>query len=45
MKGLKPDQRDDDRAVEQAVGRALKRAAQRIWDRRPAVETLVTRVS
>ncbi len=40
---LKGDARDDDRAVEQAVGRALKRSAQRIWDRRPAVETLVTR--
>ena len=44
VQALKPDARNDDRAVEQAVGRALKRAAQRIWDRRPAVETLVTRL-
>ena len=34
----------DDRAIEQAVGRTLKRASQRIWSRRPAVETLVVRL-
>ncbi len=37
--------RDDDRLVEQAVARTLKKSAQRIWERRPVVETLVTRLS
>ena len=36
--------RDDDERVEQAVGRALKKLSQRIWSRRPVVETLVVRV-
>ena len=44
VKALKPADRDDDRAVEQAVAKVLKRAAQRIWDRRPIVETIVTRL-
>jgi ribonuclease J len=35
---------DDDEKVEQAVSRALKKLSQRIWSRRPVVETLVVRV-
>jgi ribonuclease J len=38
------DRREDDDAVEAAVARTLKKASQRIWDRRPIVETLVLRV-
>ena len=34
----------DDRAIEQAVGRTLKRASQRIWERRPVVQTTVVRL-
>jgi len=34
----------DDVALEQALGRTLKKASQRIWDRRPVVETVVIRV-
>jgi ribonuclease J len=41
---LSADQRDTDEAVETAVSRALKRASQRIWGRRPVVETTVLRV-
>jgi ribonuclease J len=44
LKGLNGQARDDDQAVEQAVARVLKRAAQRIWDRRPVVEVIVTRL-
>jgi ribonuclease J len=36
--------RDDDRAVEAALSRALKKAAFRIWKRRPVVEATVLRV-
>ena len=41
---LAADARADDVAVRKAVARALKRSSQRIWDRRPVVETLVTRL-
>ena len=44
IKRLDGGDRDDDHAVEQAVGRTLKKSAQRIWDRRPVVETVVVRV-
>jgi ribonuclease J len=44
LKRLDKDARDDDERVEQAVGRALKKLSQRIWSRRPVVETLVVRV-
>ena len=44
MKRLDKDDRDDDDRVEQVVGRALKKLSQRIWNRRPVVETLVVRV-
>jgi ribonuclease J len=36
--------RSDDRSVQQAVGRTLKKTAQRIWERRPVVETVVVRL-
>ena len=44
IKRLSGEERDSDDAVEAAIGRALKRASQRIWDRRPIVETTVLRV-
>src|SRR5579863_6446170 len=44
LKKLSNDDRDDDHAVEQALSRAIKRAAFRIWERRPVVETTVLRV-
>ena len=44
LKRLDKDGRDDDERVEQAVSRALKKLSQRIWSRRPVVETLVVRV-
>ncbi|HEX8568761.1 MAG TPA: ribonuclease J [Caulobacteraceae bacterium] len=36
--------KSDDLALEQALNRTLKKASQRIWDRRPMVETVVLRV-
>lgn len=36
--------RDEDQAVEQALSRAVKKASQRVWGRRPVVETTVLRV-
>ena len=44
MKRLKGDERDDDHAVETALSRAVKKAAFRIWKRRPVVETTVLRL-
>jgi ribonuclease J len=44
LKALKGEERDDDEAVETALARALKRASQQIWDRRPVVEVTVLRV-
>ncbi len=44
VEDLSVDDRGDDMAVRKAVGRALKRTSQRIWSRRPVVETLVTRL-
>jgi ribonuclease J len=41
---LSADDRDDDHAVEAALSRAAKKAAFRIWKRRPVVETTVLRV-
>jgi ribonuclease J len=41
---LSGDDRDDDAAVEAAISRALKKAAFRIWKRRPVVEATVLRV-
>jgi ribonuclease J len=44
LKKLSGSERDDDHQVEQAISRAVKRAAFRIWERRPVVETTVLRV-
>jgi ribonuclease J len=41
---LNPAERDDDAAVEAALSRALKKAAFRVWKRRPVVEATVLRV-
>jgi ribonuclease J len=44
IKKLSNEQRQEDGSVEAAVARTLKKASQRIWERRPVVETLVVRV-
>jgi len=44
LKRLSADDREIDATVEQALSRAVKRAAFRIWERRPVVETTVLRV-
>ena len=41
---LSGDDRDMDETVETALSRAVKKASQRIWGRRPVVETTVLRV-
>ena len=41
---LSGDDRDRDDSVETAISRAVKKASQRIWGRRPLVETTVLRV-
>jgi ribonuclease J len=44
LKKLSGADREDDQAVEQALSRAVKKAAFRIWARRPVVEATVLRV-
>ena len=44
LKKLSSEQRDDDDEVETAISRAVKKAAYRIWERRPVVETTVLRI-
>jgi ribonuclease J len=44
VNSLKGSAKEDDEQVEQAISRALKKASQRIWDRRPVVEVTVLRV-
>jgi ribonuclease J len=44
LKRLSGPDRDDDETVELTLSRALKKAAYRIWERRPVVETTVLRV-
>jgi ribonuclease J len=44
LKKLSAGDREDDERVEQALSRAVKKAAYRIWERRPVVETTVLRV-
>ncbi|HEY1752734.1 MAG TPA: ribonuclease J [Caulobacteraceae bacterium] len=44
LKRLSAGDREDDARVEQALSRAVKKAAYRIWERRPVVETTVLRV-
>jgi ribonuclease J len=41
---LDRDDRFDDHKVEATVARVLKKASQRVWERRPVVETLVVRL-
>lgn len=44
MDRLKGNERDDDEAIEKAISRAVKKASQRVWGRRPVVETTVLRI-
>jgi ribonuclease J len=44
IKRLDPGMRESDDTVQQAVARVLKKSAQRIWERRPVVETVIVRV-
>ena len=44
VEDLSAEDRQDDYAVRRAGARTLKKASQRIWSRRPVVETLVTRL-
>ncbi len=44
LQKLAPEERDDDDAVETCLSRAVKKAAYRIWERRPVVETTVLRL-
>ncbi len=41
---LKGPALEDEMVIEQAVSRALKKASQQIWDRRPIVETVILRM-
>ena len=41
---LKGEALQDEMVIEQAVSRALKKASQQIWDRRPIVETVILRL-
>jgi ribonuclease J len=44
LKKLDGAAKDADDQVETAVSRAIKKASQRIWERRPIVETTVLRI-
>ena len=44
IKKLKGEDRDDDDTVQAAIKRVVKKASQRIWDRRPVVEVTVLRI-
>jgi ribonuclease J len=44
LRRLSGDDRDDDASVESALSRVVKKAAFRIWERRPVVETTILRV-
>ena len=44
LDGLDRSSRGDDEAVRTLVSRRVKKACQRIWDRRPIVETVVLRI-
>ena len=41
---LKGEDRELDETIETAISRAVKKASQRIWGRRPVVETTVLRI-
>ena len=44
VRRLDGEQREIDAEVEAAISRALKKAAQRIWGRRPLVQTTLLRL-
>jgi ribonuclease J len=44
FKRLSGDNREIDEAIESAISRAVKKAAFRIWERKPVVETTVLRI-
>ncbi|HCT26013.1 MAG TPA: MBL fold metallo-hydrolase, partial [Stenotrophomonas sp.] len=44
FKRLNGDDREIDEAIESAISRAVKKAAFRIWERKPVVETTVLRI-
>ena len=44
LERLKGDDREMDETIETAMSRAVKKASQRIWGRRPVVETTVLRI-
>lgn len=44
LKRIKGNDLDMDEAIEKAISRGVKKASQRIWGRRPVVETTVLRV-
>jgi ribonuclease J len=44
LKRLKGDDLELDEAIETAMSRAVKKASQRLWGRRPVVETTVLRI-
>jgi len=44
VRGLKGDALADEIVIEQAVARTLKKASQKVWGRRPIVETVVLRL-
>jgi len=44
IKRLKGDESEFDDGIEKAISRAVKKASQRIWGRRPVVETTVLRI-
>ncbi|MFN9849116.1 MAG: ribonuclease J [Alphaproteobacteria bacterium] len=44
LKRIKGDELEQDELIEKAISRGVKKASQRIWGRRPVVETTVLRV-
>ncbi len=44
LKRLKGDEMELDESIEKAISRGVKKASQRIWGRRPVVETTVLRI-
>ena len=44
LKRIKGDELEQDELIEKAISRCVKKASQRIWGRRPVVETTVLRV-
>lgn len=44
LKRLKGDEAELDESIEKAISRGVKKASQRIWGRRPVVETTVLRI-